>query len=95
MSAYVVFEIEVTDPERYERYKALSGPAVAAAGGRYLARGGRTASLEGAAPPSRSVVIEFDSLEAAVAWYEGEAYTAARALREGAATARAYVVEGA
>ncbi len=95
MSAYVVFEIEVTDPERYERYKALSGPAVAAAGGRYLARGGRTASLEGAAPPGRSVVIEFDSLEAAVAWYEGEAYTAARALREGAGTARAYVVEGA
>ena len=95
MSAYVVFEIEVSDPERYERYKALSGPAVAAAGGRYLARGGRTASLEGAAPPRRSVVIEFDSLEAAVAWYEGEAYTAARALREGAATARAYVVEGA
>ncbi|HQU26480.1 MAG TPA: DUF1330 domain-containing protein [Acidimicrobiales bacterium] len=94
MSAYVVFEIEVSDPERYERYKALSGPAVAAAGGRYLARGGRTASLEGAAAPSRSVVIEFDSLEAAVAWYEGEAYTAARALREGAATARAYVVEG-
>ncbi len=94
MSAYVVFEIEVTDPERYERYKALSGPAVAAAGGRYLARGGRTASLEGAAPPRRSVVIEFDSLEAAVAWYEGEAYTAARALREGAATVRAYVVEG-
>ena len=94
MSAYVVFEIEVTDPERYESYKALSGPAVAAAGGRYLARGGRTAALEGAPPPSRSVVIEFDSLEAAVAWYEGEAYTAARALREGAATARAYVVEG-
>ena len=62
MSAYVVFEIEVSDPQRYERYKALSGPAVAAAGGRYLARGGRTASLEGAAPPSRSVLIEFDSL---------------------------------
>ena len=94
MGAYVVYEAEVTDPERYERYKELAGPAVAAAGGRYLARGGRTASLEGAAPARRAVVIEFDSLEAAVAWYEGEAYTAARALREGAATARAYVVEG-
>ena len=94
MSAYVVFEIEVSDPQRYERYKALSGPAVAAAGGRYLARGGRTASLEGTEPPSRSVLIEFDSLEAAVAFYEGEAYRAARALREGAAAARAYVVEG-
>lgn len=95
MPAYVVFEIEVSDPERYERYKALAGPAVAAAGGRYLARGGRTAPLEGAAPPGRSVVIEFADLDAALAWYHGPAYAEARAARAGAAVVRAYVVEGA
>lgn len=94
MPAYVIYDIEITDPKSYERYKVLAGPAVAAAGGRYLARGGRTESLEGEPPPGRTVVIEFPDLETARAWYEGPAYSEARALRAGASRTRAYVVEG-
>ena len=55
MSAYVIADIEVLDPAVYEKYKALAPPAIAAHGGRYLARGGRTEALEGGWSPSRAV----------------------------------------
>ena len=48
MAAYLVVEIEVKDPGKYERYKALAPPSIAQYGGRYLARGGKTETLEGA-----------------------------------------------
>jgi uncharacterized protein (DUF1330 family) len=93
VSAYVVVEVVVTDAEQYERYKAAAAPSVAAAGGRYLARGGEVESFEGGAP-ARVVVLEFPTLDAARAWYHGEQYTAARALREAACDARMFVVDG-
>jgi uncharacterized protein (DUF1330 family) len=93
MSAYVVYEAVITDAEQYERYKALAAPSVAAAGGRYLARGGEVETFEGATP-ARVVVLEFPTLEAAREWYRGEQYTAARALREAACDARMFVVDG-
>ena len=86
MSAYVVYEAVITDAEQYERYKALAAPSVAAAGGRYLARGGEVETFEGTTP-ARVVVLEFPTLEAAREWYRGEQYTAARALREAACDA--------
>ena len=93
MSAYVVVEVVITDVEQYERYKAAAAPSVAAAGGRYLARGGEVESFEGGAP-ARVVVLEFPTLDAARAWYHGEQYSAARALREAACDARMFVVDG-
>ncbi len=63
MKAYDVADIDVHDPERYEAYKALGPPAIAAHGGRYLARGGRTEVLEGGWAPKRTVILEFPSLE--------------------------------
>jgi uncharacterized protein (DUF1330 family) len=95
MAAYVIYQAELLDAQRYEQYKALAGPSIAAAGGRYLVRGGNFEALEGDAPASRTVVVEFANMQAAVEWYHGEEYTAARKLREGAADARMYVVEGA
>ena len=50
MTAYVVYEAVVTDAEQYERYKTTAAASVAAAGGRYVARGGEVESLEGAEP---------------------------------------------
>lgn len=49
MPAYVIVETNVTDSERYEQYKAAASAAIAARGGRYLARGGEIAVLEGGA----------------------------------------------
>ena len=94
MSAYVVIEIDVHDPETYEEYKRLAPPAIAAYGGRYLARGGRTATLEGDWSPKRLVILEFPSLERAQAWWASEEYAAAKALRQKASSARMVAVEG-
>jgi uncharacterized protein (DUF1330 family) len=94
MTAYVIVETDVTDPEQYEQYKAASAAAVAASGGRFLVRGGELAVLEGDWSPSRLVVLEFEDLEAAKRWYESEAYQEARKLRAGAAHFRAVAVQG-
>jgi uncharacterized protein (DUF1330 family) len=94
MPAYVIVETDITDPERYERYKAASPGAVAAAGGRFVVRGGELAVLEGDWRPSRLVVLEFADLDAARRWYESERYQAARQLREGAARLRMVAVQG-
>ena len=92
--AYVVVDMDVTDPERYAAYRELAGPAVEAAGGRYLARGGATEVLEGDRAPHRMVILEFPDMDAARAWYESPAYVAARAAREGAAVGSFIAVEG-
>ena len=94
MAAYVIVETEVTDPEGYERYKAASPGAVAAAGGRYLARGGELDVLEGDWRPPRLVILEFEDLAAARRWYDSERYREARRLREGAARMRMVAVQG-
>ena len=91
---YVIVELDVTDPEAFEEYRALSGPAAAANGATYLARGGAAELLEGTGDPKRVVLLEFADADAARAWYDSDEYTAARAAREGAATGRFVLVEG-
>ncbi|MFG2823905.1 DUF1330 domain-containing protein [Kitasatospora sp. NPDC048365] len=68
----------ISDPERLTAYIELAGPAVRAAGGRTLSRGGRVVAHE-AGITQRVVLIEFDSFEQAVAAYESEAYRKALA----------------
>jgi uncharacterized protein (DUF1330 family) len=93
--AYVIYQGDITDPDQYDKYKALSGASIAAAGGRLIVRGGETHSLEGEPPPGRTVVIEFPDRQSAVAWYNSADYAAARKVREGAAVVRRmYVVDG-
>ena len=94
MPAYVIVETDVHDPEQYEQYKAASPAAVAAGGGRFVVRGGEMAVLEGDWQPKRLVLLEFEDLEAAKAWYESEEYVEARALREGAANLNMVAVQG-
>ena len=94
MPAYVIVETGVTDPERYEQYKAASPAAIAAGGGRFLVRGGELTVLEGDWQPPRLVVLEFEDLAAAKRWYESEAYQAAKKLHEGAAWMRMVAVAG-
>jgi uncharacterized protein (DUF1330 family) len=92
--AYVLVDVNITDPERYDAYRALAGPAAEAAGGRYLARGGATRVLEGDHVPNRVVILEFPDIESAQAWYDSPQYTAAREAREGAAVCSFIAVEG-
>jgi uncharacterized protein (DUF1330 family) len=94
MPAYVIVETDVTDPDRYDQYKAATPAAIAAGGGRFLVRGGELTVLEGDWQPSRLVVLEFEDLAAAERWYESEAYQAAKKLREGAARMRMVAVAG-
>lgn len=84
MPAYVIADVDVSDPAKYEGYKALSPGAIAAAGGKFVARGGETAVLEGDWKPTRLVVVEFSGIAAAKAFYDSELYRQARAARAGA-----------
>jgi uncharacterized protein (DUF1330 family) len=93
--AYVIYQGEVLDPARYDEYKAKGAESIFAAGGRYVVRGGEVEVLEGEPPAGRTVVLEFPTRQAAIDWYRGERYTEARKLREGAAIARMYVIDGA
>ena len=94
MPAYVIVETDITDPEQYEQYKAASPGAIAAAGGRFLVRGGELAVLEGDWDPSRLVVLEFPDLEAAKRWYDSPEYQDAKRLRDDAAKLRMVAVQG-
>lgn len=94
MAAYLLVDIKVSDPGRYEEYKRLASLAVAHHGGRYLVRGGETVVLEGRWQPNRIVVLEFPTLAAARAFYESAEYGAARAQRVGAAEMSMIAVAG-
>jgi uncharacterized protein (DUF1330 family) len=90
----VIVETDIHDPDRYEQYKAAAPGAVAAAGGRFIVRGGELAVLEGDWRPSRLVVLEFPDLDAAKRWYKSAHYQEAKLLRDGAATLKMVAVDG-
>ena len=95
MPAYVINDMEVTDPQLFEEYKKLSPPTVAQYGGRFLARGGRTETLEGNWSPRRLVILEFPSLARAQAWIDSPEYAPARRLRQLSSRSNIIVLEGA
>ena len=94
MPAYVVVEVEVNDPVRYENYKAMVPPSLETYGGRFLVRGGKVETLEGDWSPKRLVMVEFPSAEQAKAWWASEEYAEAKALRQATARTQMIVVEG-
>lgn len=94
MAAYVIANIEVTDPVQYEGYKKLAGAAIESCGGKYLARGGRAEVLEGKWQPNRLVILEFESAEKAQAWWSSIQYAQAKAIRQRAAISSVVIVEG-
>jgi uncharacterized protein (DUF1330 family) len=95
MAAYVIAEVEVTDPATYETYRKLVPPTLDKYGGRFLVRGGAVESKEGGWEPKRLVVLEFASMEQARKWYASPEYAPALALRLKAARSRLLLVEGA
>lgn len=94
MTAYVIASVNVTDPEKYKNYQALTPAAIALHGGKFVVRGGAMEVLEGQWPRPRVVVLQFDSIDAAKKFYNSTEYTVARATREGAAEFSMVVVEG-
>ena len=94
MAAYVVVEIDVTDPVSYEEYKRRAPASIADFGGRYLARGGECQALEGGWQPARLVILEFPTTGRARAWWESGSYADAKALRHRTARTRMVLIEG-
>ena len=93
MSAYVLVEVEVTNPDGYNEYRPLASESVTKHGGRFLARGGKTEAWEGEWAP-RIVVLEFESLEAAHAWYYSDDYQACLPMRLRSTKSRMIAVDG-
>lgn len=94
MPAFVVVEVEVADPVRYEDYKRMVPPSLVPFEGRFLVRGGKVETLEGDWSPKRLVIVEFPSVEKAKAWWNSAEYEEAKALRQATAKTRMIVVEG-
>ena len=94
MPAYLIADIEVTDPVGYEEYKKRVPAIIAAHGGRYLARGGANEVLEGTWWPRRSAIIEFPSLASLKAFWESPEYQPLRELRERSAKSNLVAIEG-
>ena len=92
--AYVLVQVDVTNPQQYGEYAKLTPGIIEKFGGRFLARGGRTVTLEGKPASSRVVVLEFPSFERAQAFYNSDEYQAAKKVRSNAATAQFVLVEG-
>ena len=95
MSAYVIVDIDVKDPEGYKEYVTLAPATLQHFGGRYLARGGKNETLEGEWQAKRLVILEFTSTEQAKAWLNSTEYAPVRALRHKYAHTNMVVVEGA
>jgi len=94
MSAYVILDIDVTDPEGYKEYANLAPATVALYGGRYLARGGANETLEGDWHAKRLVILEFESMAKAKDWLNSKEYAPARKLRHQYAKSNTVLVEG-
>jgi uncharacterized protein (DUF1330 family) len=94
MPGYVVVQVRVTDPVRYERYKQLAEASVSAYGGRYVVRGGATQTLEGTWDPNRLVILEFPSPAVARQWWDSPEYAEGKALRQATAATEMVLVEG-
>lgn len=94
MAAYVVVNVDVKDPARYEAYKSMVPPTVAAYGGRFLVRGAPLHEMEGTWPRPRLVILEFPDVDSAKRWWASPEYAEAKALRQANADAELVIVEG-
>jgi uncharacterized protein (DUF1330 family) len=91
--AYTIAEIEVTDPSTFQQYGQATGKSVPEAGGRIIVRGGKSFVVNGP-PPKQIVVIQWESLEKAQAFFESEGYRKLVPIRDKSSHFRAFVIEG-
>lgn len=93
-AAYIVAEVTITNEDQMKLYREWSTRAMQAYGAEVLVRGGRVEPLEGDWKPQRVVVLKFNDMATAQAYYHSETYTHARQVREGAGSIRMFAVEG-
>jgi uncharacterized protein (DUF1330 family) len=94
LTAYLVADITITDAAAFDEYRAKVPETIERAGGRYLVRGGDPEPAEGGWEPTRITILEFPSMAALRAWYDGDEYRPLKALRDRGADARIVFVEG-
>jgi uncharacterized protein (DUF1330 family) len=94
MAAYVIFDVDILDMPRYQEFMKDVKPAIEAAGGRYLARGGAHRVYEGDWQPRRIVLFEFPSIDAFERFYDGPVYRELKPIRDACSSARLVAVEG-
>ena len=94
MAAYIIADVEITDPVRYAEYIKVVPETIARYDGKFVVRGGRSETLEGPWSPKRIVVLEFPTFERAKEWWASEHYRAPKALRQSASISRLIVVQG-
>ena len=82
MAAYFLVNVDVTNPEGYEEYRRMAGVTIGQYGGKFLVRGGAAEALEGTTVPKRVVLLQFDTVEQARAWYNSPEYTEAIKVRQ-------------
>lgn len=93
MAGYLIFEIEVTDPAAWQRYREVAGPVMEAAGGSFVLASDRIEALEGGWLPSSISVVRFESFEAARHFYHSPEYRAVLDLRLAASRGRGILVD--
>ena len=94
MAAYLVVDVEVTDPAGFENYKQQVPATLARYGGRYIIRGGHAETLEGTWEPKRVVILEFPDRASAKAWWSSPEYAPLKALRQRTARTELVIVDG-
>jgi uncharacterized protein (DUF1330 family) len=94
MAAYVIFDVDIRDANRYQEFMTKVKHALAEAGARYLARGGKQKVYEGDWTPRRIVLLEFPSVAAWEAFYLGPVYQGLKSIRDECSSARLVSVEG-
>jgi len=95
VAAYLIAEVEITDPKAYEEYRKIVPGTIAQYGGRYLVRGGALETLEGGRwKPGRFVILEFPSAQRAREWWGSEVYAPIKKIRHETAASEMILVEG-
>ncbi len=94
MPAYIIVDVNITNPQRYEDYKKLTPGSLLPFDGKFIVRGGTAETLEGNWQPGRIVVLQFPSMEKAKAWWSSEGYAPAKALRQATSITRMIMVDG-
>ena len=95
MAAYIVVQVDIKEPVRYDDYRKMVPASLEKYGGKFLVRGGKTHTLEGGWAPKRIVALEFPSMEQAQKWYRSPEYAPLIELRKRASRGKLILVEGA
>jgi uncharacterized protein (DUF1330 family) len=94
MAGYIVADIEITDPNEYQKYAQHTAATLEPYGGKFLVRGGQPETVEGDWKTKRIVIIEFPSVEQAKTWYDSPEYSAIKGIRHGSTISNILLVHG-